>query len=67
MSGHTIAQITPTIRLQWASIALEEAVGRLARDRFRSPVYIEAAVSRYVELQTARAIVGSVLANGRRA
>jgi len=44
--------ITPDERIQWARLALEEAVGRLAKDQYRGKVFVEAVISRYAELRT---------------
>lgn len=43
-------QITPAVRLAWARTSLEEAAGRLANDRQRSRVFVEAVVARYREV-----------------
>lgn len=46
--------ITSTERIEWARLALEEAVGRLAADRFRGRVFVEAAIARHAELHEIR-------------
>ena len=52
--------ITLAKRIEWKRLEVEDAIKRLAADRLRSRVYVEAAVSRWRELEHMRAALGGL-------
>lgn len=52
--ARTTKPVTPTERLEWARLDLEDAAQRLADDPHRSPAYVAAVIGRARELAALR-------------